>query len=68
MPDIPATGHVLSPLHASSWSLFRYVPWRKVDRYLAAGWIASDALTHTHHGRHAVLMRACVCNPNGDAP
>lgn len=48
--------------------LYRYVPLRHVDRFMAAGWIDCGALVETHHGQHAELMRACACNPEGRAP
>lgn len=44
--------------------VYRYVPLRHVERYLAAGWIDCGALVGTHHGLHAEIMRAPMCwNP-----
>jgi hypothetical protein len=47
--------------------VYRYVLHRHVAAMLSRGWIATSALDGTHHGRHAVLMRACECNPEGGA-
>lgn len=47
--------------------LYRYVPHRHVGRFLAAGWIIAQDLQDTHHGAHAVLMRACACYGGNDA-
>jgi hypothetical protein len=36
---------------------FRYVRHADVERYLKRGWVEANTLLHTHHGRHAILMR-----------
>ena len=46
---------------------YRYVRLSEVDRYLRSGWIPTPGLVDTHHGRWSLLMRACVCNPEGRA-
>lgn len=44
--------------------MFRYVPLGRVDAFLRAGWLPTDALRGTHHGAHAVLMQwLCACAP-----
>lgn len=46
----------------------RFVRHRDVPRYLAAGWWVVDNMADCHHGRHAVICLACMCNPEGRAP
>ena len=45
--------------------LYRYVPLRWIEVYLAAGWIPVIPVDPTHHCRHAVLCRACACHDAG---
>jgi hypothetical protein len=45
--------------------VYRYVSLRKIAAYLAAGWIPTESLNDCHHGRHAILMRACACFKGG---
>lgn len=47
---------------------FRYVRHRDIHRYMAAGWWVVDTFDGCTHGRFAMLMKACVCNPEGAAP
>ena len=45
--------------------VYRLVRLSEVERYLRAGWIPTDGLGDTHHGRWSMIMRACACNPEG---
>lgn len=38
-------------------AFLRYVPHAKITLYEALGWVRCDALTGTHHGKYADLMR-----------
>ncbi|ODN69206.1 hypothetical protein [Methylobrevis pamukkalensis] len=48
--------------------VYRYVRIPRAEAYLAAGWLATPAFDDCHHGRFAILMRACACNPDGVSP
>ena len=37
---------------------FRYVPLKDIESFKAKGWVVVDNMQDTHHGRHAVLMKA----------
>lgn len=43
--------------------VYRYVIHEMVEVYLARGWIF-----RTHLGPWSSLMRACICNPEGNVP
>lgn len=43
---------------------YRYVAWSLVERFMAHGWIPGNVAA----GDYSVIMWACECNPNGDAP
>jgi hypothetical protein len=42
---------------------FRYVPFSRVEEFLQMGWIVGNYASH-----HSILMRACICNPQGKPP
>jgi hypothetical protein len=47
--------------------IYRYVPWGRVDDFLAMGWILPP-VECALASEWSVFMFACECNPHGKAP
>jgi hypothetical protein len=57
----PLKGPTRLPIlsEGSSWKYVRYVRHHEVEAYLAKGWVVSNDMRDTHHGRYATLMVWC---------
>jgi len=47
----------------SRLQVYRYVEWRRVEDFLAMGWMPGNPASEW-----SMFMFACVCNPEGKAP